>query len=504
MGITAIPTTELTGRTVLRTDLTTFTPETLKADLEALLPLHAYNRDQIRQLQEYLRGWHPELQARVKTTRTDVDNKITVDYAWSITRDIVGYFLGKPIQYTHRKGKWRTQMENLVAVLSAENKALVDYQIAEDCSICGVGYRGVLSEPSPRNGTHLKLLRLEPQDTFVVYPTNPLLPPAYAVTSYEMTKPDQTVVTRYTVYTRNTQFDFEDSSNPTLGMSSAGQNLKLIGSRPISFGGNLPIIEYQNNLWRLGDWEMAIPIMDAIDAVTSDGVNDIQQAVNSVLVVLGANMDEAMFQKLSTNGFLCVSDIPAGVRPEIKFISEAMEAEVGLSMREYLEATLRVIVGVPDRKTRGGGGGDTGDAVFMRDGWQDIDLVATAKEPYFIQAEREALATMLYILDVHKEVQKINPTDIEIHFNRNKTANLQSKAQVWQLLLGQPENPGLAPADALDIAGLTNNVSDVILRREKHVENMRKQRIADEVSSTEDADSSEDDASDAGDEGETD
>jgi len=210
--------------------------------------------------------------------------------------------------------------------------------------------------------------------------------------------------------------------------------------------------------------------MDALDAVTSDGVNDIQQAVNAVLVVLGATMNEEIFATLSKYGFLNVSDIPAGVNPEVKFINQAMDASVGEAMREYLEATLRVIVGVPDRKTRSGGGGDTGDAVFMRDGWQDIDLVAASKEQYFIEAERNALGVMLYILDTFKEVTKLSVTDIEIHFNRNKTSNLQSKAQVFQILSG---GVPLSPADALEMSDLTNNVQDVIIRAEQYQQTLR-------------------------------
>ena len=48
-----------------------------------------------------------------------------------------------------------------------------------------------------------------------------------------------------------------------------------------------------NNLWRMGDWECAVSLIDAIDCVTSDGTNDIQQAVNSVLVALGFELDDA-------------------------------------------------------------------------------------------------------------------------------------------------------------------------------------------------------------------
>ena len=48
------------------------------------------------------------------------------------------------------------------------------------------------------------------------------------------------------------------------------------------------------------------------------------------------------------------------------------------------EEAYKQIIGIPDRKTRGGGGGDTGDAVKLRDGWADIEIVARIKEQYFI------------------------------------------------------------------------------------------------------------------------
>jgi len=479
MTISNIPTAMFSGRTILRTDLTDVKDAaTMKAELERVLPLHTHNRQQIRMLQEYFRGYHPAVQNRVKRTRTDIDNKITVNYAKSFTRDSVGYFLGKPVQYVHRRGSYPRQMDALRGALDAENKALVDYQIAEDCSICGVGYRGIFSESEPRNGTPLKLLRLEPQDTFVVYSSNPIKPPVYAVSQYEM-QGDTSVVTYYNVYTPTQMFVFKDETLNGQDKLTGGE-LAVVSVTDINFGGNLPVVEYQNNMWRLGDWETETALMDAIDFVTSDGVNDIQQAVNSVFVALGFEMTPEAFATLSTHGFLNIANIPPSVTPKADFISQPMNADVGVAMREFLEATLRVIVGVPDRKTRSGGGGDTGDAVFMRDGWQDIDLVATAKEPYFIQAEREALMVMLYILDTNKQnIGSLKATDIEIRFNRNKTANIQSKAQVYTGLTSG--DAPLAPIDALDIADLTNNEADVIMRSESFREEMRQKRITEQA-----------------------
>lgn len=470
MAVTNIPSNKLSGRCMLYTDLgDNFTVAELKADLERIIPQHTYNREQIRYLQEYHRGYHPAIENRQKITRTDIDNRISVNYPTSFTRDIVGYFLGKPIELTHRKGKFHGQMETLRQALIAENKPQVDYEIAADASICGIGYSGTFAEKNPLNGTHLKYIRLDPLNTAVVYSTDPTKGPVYAFTSFEsapsspLSGSAKTVTTTYRVYSHSDCYTFVDeTSNGSDATNGAGLVFK--SKTAFNLGPALPIQAHRNNLWLLGDWEVAIAIMDALDGVVSDGVNDIQQTVNSILVAIGCELTDEVYEKLDAHGMLNIQNVnssPGSVQPTIDFIGRPMDSTIGIAMRDYLEATLRIIVGVPDRKTRGGGGGDTGDAVFMRDGWQDIDLVATAKEPYFIEGERESLANILYILETYNEkTGSIKAEDIEIHFNRNKTVNLQTKAQVFQILT----NTGLDPADALDISDLTTNVTDVIMR----------------------------------------
>ena len=130
--------------------------EKLKEDLEyTILPLHLQNAEEIKYLQDYYKGWHPEIIYRSKETRPEINNRIRLNYAKSFTRDIVSYFLGKPIEYLHREDKWRDAIDKLSDALDAENKNLVDYSIAQNMSICGVGYRGVFTEMDPSNGTHV-------------------------------------------------------------------------------------------------------------------------------------------------------------------------------------------------------------------------------------------------------------------------------------------------------------------------------------------------------------
>jgi SPP1 family phage portal protein len=431
----------------------------MRKELESIMPSFVYNARQIQWLQDYLRGYHPAIETRVKTVRPEIDNRIAVNYPYSITRDIVGYFLGKPIQYTH-KNATDEAIEKLNQILHAENKELVDFEIATDCSVCGIGFRGVFTDPDATNGTRLNLVRLDPRYTFVVYSQSDSSQPVYAVVMYEDAQSESF---RYTVYTTMQMMQFVE---PKAGPEPTGLGLEYVGGSLIYVGGVLPVIEYENNLWRMGDWEVALSLIDALDAVVSDNLNDIQQAVQSILVAMGVELTEEVLAGLANGGVLNVKDVPPGVQPLIEFISNPMDARIGREMRDYLESTLRVIVGVPDRKERPGGGGDTGDAVFMRDGWYDIDLVAAGKEPYFIRGERQAIQAILYVLSTVGEIEALDARDIEIHFNRNKTANIQSKAQVFQTLLAS----GMHPLDALDIANLTNNVNSVILRMQQYAD----------------------------------
>ena len=530
----------------------------LRDELDRVFEIHQHNVEAIRFLSRYYLGEHPAILERKKKIRPDVDNKIVVDYAFSFTRDITGYFLGKSVRYVQRTtaqeleeksdagtddpfeprddagdkpedgvdgkkpaddapqqggdgslpcplddceaDRKRHGVEELNHIFDIENKGQVDWDVAVDMSICGVGYKGVFVDNDARNGTHLSLSHLDPETTFVVYSAGDVKVPMFAVSYWgNNVKHESDKKTFVTVYTQDDQFLFEvDGDLRNYTQLTNASAFRLLSKVPIDFNGSLPIIEYRNNRYGLGDWEVAIPLMDGIDTLASDGVNDVEQFVANVLVAIGIEFDEETQETLNNVGVLNVPQLPPGMEypPDMRYITPQLDAVGASSIREYLESCLRVIVGVPDRKTRGGGGGDTGDAVYMRDGWQDIDLVAANKECWFIQSEREALNVALYVLGTFGEISDIEVTDVEIKFNRNKTSNVQSKAQVLQTLWNI-----LDPVDALDISDLTTNVQDVIIRAEKYQEKRLQQQVAKQnalFSSTDAPDGKDDKKSDFG------
>lgn len=442
--------------------------EKIRLDLEQfIIPMHFFNAAEENYLFEYYAGYHPHIALRVKETRGDIDNKIILNYAKAFTRDIVSYFLGKPIQYVQREQKYREAAQTISNIFDAESKNLVDHNIATNMSICGVGYRGVFPEATGKNGSHAAIVSLDPRFTFVVYSPDKTVGALYCGTFYT-TPPAplaQETKTVYKIYTKTKEYIFECPG--FMGLASV-EGLNLVSAKNANLGGNLPIVDYPNTYMMMGDWESELSLMDALDTMSSDSVNDVEQFVNSILLLQGFELDEATLTSLEQNKILNIPDVPPGVEVVVKYLAEQLDSEGAQKLREYLEATLRAIVGVPDRKNAGSRA-ETGDAMFLSGGWQDLDLVAATKEKFFIDADRKALATLIYILQTFGELDKsVTAPDIEVKFSRTKQVNLQAKAQAYATMVGAAAP--IAPEDALEFADLTNNVTDVIERSEQFAE----------------------------------
>ena len=145
------------------------------------------------------------------------------------------------------------------------------------------------------------------------------------------------------------------------------------------------------------------------------------------------------------------------------------------NLREYLEEAYKTIVGIPDRKTRGGGGGDTGDAGKLRDGWADIEIVARIKESYFKIAKKKQIAVAIKILQLLGMARiDFKTIDLDVKFTRNKNDNLQTKAQAYSTLHGTKT---LDPADSLEICDMTTDVVEVIDRGKKYWEEVAEKNL---------------------------
>lgn len=428
------------------------------------------NKIEINQLIDYYCG---EQNQNYKSSTTDfygkgIENQTTVNYANSTVRTIVGYTYSQGAQITQRKGKHLKDIEKLIDIMGYENSETVDHEAGTMASICGMSYLGLFptaelySDYMP--DYPIVPMFLDPRTTFTICSPELGNPTKLSVSYYVSKEQKKTI---FYAYTDTERYVIECDNTDSFSKNNA----KIIDYDVNPIGLN-PIVLVKNNQFMLGDFELAMDISDALNLLASDSISDVENVIKSLLVIMNAEITGDEAKKARKNRILQLIGQP-GVNVDAKFIYQQLDALGMQNLREYLEEAYKTVVGIPDRKTRSGGGGDTGDAVKLRDGWADIEIVARIKEQYFKIAKKRQLAVAIKVLKMLGMVSdEFRLEDIDIKLPRNKHDNIQSKAQSFSTLMSTGE---VAPEDALSMADMTNDITGVVDRAKKYKEEKGKQ-----------------------------
>lgn len=442
------------GRQRIILDYDEVTPENVIEIMQKALSIHSSNRQDCEYLIDYFLG-DQDILYRPAPETSNINNTTVVNYAYPITRQIVGYTYAGGVELVQKDMDKKDAVNKLSDYYSYENAFYVDICTGLYDSICGVAYQITLpnSMITKDNTPDIPFIyeALDPRNTFVVYSSaigNPQIMSCTISTTNNRQK-------LYTIYTDKYKFTILAMDTKTL----------TIGENPIGMD---PITMVENSLFLTGDWEQAISVMNAQNQVTSDALNDIEGTIKSLLVILGAEFDEtdgeqSDLKKVKDNRILTLT-APGGGNVDAKFISPQLESISVQNIREYLDDARNVITGIPDRSANSSGG-DTGTAVLNRDGWTDIEIVARLKELFFKKAKKRQLAVgikILQMLDLLPE--DLSVLDIEPVIGRHTTDNLSTKTTAFSTLVATGE---LATIDALELSGLTNKTREMVERGEQ-------------------------------------
>jgi SPP1 family phage portal protein len=440
-------------------------PATIKDVIEKAWTDFKRNQIQINKLIEYYLGRQNQ-NSNGSTTDfygKNIENQTTINYASSTVRTIVGYTYSQGAQITQRKGKHLKDIEKLIDVMNYENSETIDHEIGTMASICGMCYMGLFPTPELYSDYMpdypVVPMFLDPRTTFTVCSPKPGNPTILSVSYYVSKEKNKTV---FYAYTDNERYVLECEGQGTFSKNSC--EITDFGRNPMELN---PIVLVRNNQFMLGDFELATEISDALNLLASDSISDVENVIKSLLIIMNAEITADEAEKARKNRILQLIGQP-GQNVDAKFIYQQLDALGIQNLREYLEEAYKTVVGIPDRKTRSGGGGDTGDAVKLRDGWADIEIVARIKEQYFKIAKKKQLAVAIKILKLLGQVSDgFTLEDIDIKMPRNKHDNIQSKAQSYSTLMSTNT---IAPEDALSMADMTNDITGVVERGKKYKE----------------------------------
>lgn len=456
---------ELSGRRKIFVDVEEINENNIEKVVSDVLKIHSDNALEAKYLMDYERGITP-IHKREKEGRSDIDYRINENHAAEIKTFKVGYVFSSPITLVQRavedgydSGEDDKRIAKLNEMLFEEKKSAKDKQLAEDFSICGVGYRMALPKDKGDDGVApFDILPLNPLTTCVAY-SNDVYQRRVLGVSY-VVKADGTL--KIGAYTDTQYFELEGSN--------LGGSLKLKKSDTNGIG-IVPIVEYRADEQRMGCFEKVIDLLDALCILTSDRVNGLSQFVQNILWADNVEVSEEQKEKVRQGGWLFTKS-DSMTKATIQYITQQLDQTSAQSLVDWIYEQILQITGTPARGKSTGG--NTGQAIVLSNGWTIAETAAKNTEIVFKDSEFEFLKVILKILEKDKrvdaEMKTLRLSDIDIKFSRNKTDSLLVKVQALQQMI----DTGVDPLTSFKTVDLFSDPQQVFVDSRPYIEEKRK------------------------------
>ena len=416
------------GRETAYTGVDQITPQNVAQVLSDTIGIHNRNRTLMDYLYRYYKGDQPILY-REKLVRPEVNNKVVENHALETVKFKAGQIHGEPIQYVCKKKKaseeTNEQVDRLNDYLDEANADARNIQLGIYQSAVGTAYKAILREDEWTKDGDLPPFRIfipSPQDVYIVYSSVTGKP----VLSVQILK-DEDNQQYYQCYSSRQYFKIQNGAVTESGING--------------FGG-IPIIEYPNNHDRLSDIEIAITMYDAINKYQSDRLNGVEQFVQALMKFKNCEIDEAEFVKMIKLGAVSVKDVGNGTQSDVDLMTAELNQSESQVAKDDIYNNMLIVEAMPNRQ--GNTGGDTGNAVYLRNGWDFAERDAKLVEAFTKEAEKASARIILNIIRKTSMDVNISTRDFDVKITRNPTDNMLVKAQALDYLFKNKIHPLIA------------------------------------------------------------
>ena len=385
-----------------------------------LIQKHAQERQRLKKLKSYYMGEHAILKHE-RRNKNAPNFKTVANHAKDIADTATGYFMGNAIKYNNTA---EGDLEPLLEAFDGAEIDQVDAQNALNMSIYGRAYEYIYAKEGL---TELDSTSVDPENVFLVYDDSIERKALFAVYYYEI-KDDTKNATKYQaeVFTQNLHYHIvlRDSSTGTT------QNEQV---EPHNLG-QVPIIEYRNNHFAIGDYEQQISLIDAYNSLMGNRVNDKEQAVESILVLYGAqladNLEDAReaMRILAEEGLL---ELPTDAKAD--FLKNALDENATEILRKALKEDIYTFSHVPNLTDENFAGNSSGVAMEFK--LLGLEMITKTKEANYKRGIRQRISIFAHYLGMQQialEAHSIVP-----QFSRGLPKNLLELSQVINNLEGK-------------------------------------------------------------------
>ncbi|MFU2203598.1 phage portal protein [Streptococcus pluranimalium] len=341
--------------------------------LKRYVSRHKTQLERLKELKRYYLGDNNIKYRPDKTDQFAADNRIASDFAKYITIFEQGYMLGNPVEYKNEDNSIQKKIDDFISVINEEYHNI---ELMTDLSIYGRAYELLATykqdESSP---VQIKLYKLDPQQTFVVYDDTHERNSLFGVNYYSVDYGDGHKKEVYVVYTNDKVYTYNDDNQETTGMH-------LVDDEDHFFNG-VPINEYSNNSDRTGAFENVLDAIDAYDLSQSELANFQQDSNDAILVITGnpyTGADEEDFLedgRINPNGRLAISigykkakililddnPNPSGANPDAYYLKKEYDATGAEAYKNRLVKDILRFTFTPDSTDENFAGTQTGEAM---------------------------------------------------------------------------------------------------------------------------------------------
>lgn len=396
-----------------------FDEKNIKKELVVkLIREHEKQLPRFKKLKKYYLGEHDILSK--KRSKNKPNYKPVCNHAKDIADTSTGYFMGNTISYSNSED---TDIDELLIAFDNAEVDESDHDNALDMAIYGVAYEYIYAR---ENENILDIKSLEVENTFIVYDDSIEQQPLFGV-YYFKRKENKADTETYQAVIMTKQFVYS--------IVLEGKEKGVISDKPIPHNmGDIPIIEYKNNKYSIGDFEQQIGLIDSYNSLTANRINDKEQFIDSILVLYGARLGDDEEESIKAMESLAEHKL-LELHPEARaeYLSKTLNENEVETLRNAVKQDIYTFSHIPNLTDENFAGNSSGVAMEFK--LLGLEMITKIKQRYYVKGLKKRIklfANYLGLTQIAIDANSIIP-----NFSRSLPKNLLEISQIVSNLDGK-------------------------------------------------------------------
>lgn len=396
-----------------------FDEKNIKKELVVkLIREHEKQLPRFKKLKKYYLGEHDILSKQ--RSKNKPNYKPVCNHAKDIADTSTGYFMGNTISYSNSED---TDIDELLIAFDNAEVDESDHDNALDMAIYGVAYEYVYAR---ENENILDIKSLEVENTFIVYDDSIEQQPLFGV-YYFKRKENKADTETYQAVIMTKQFVYS--------IVLEGKEKGVISDKPTPHNmGDIPIIEYKNNKYLIGDFEQQIGLIDSYNSLTANRINDKEQFIDSILVLYGARLGDDEEESIKAMESLAEHKL-LELHPEARaeYLSKTLNENEVETLRNAVKQDIYTFSHIPNLTDENFAGNSSGVAMEFK--LLGLEMITKIKQRYYVKGLKKRIKLFANYLGLTQIA--IDANSIVPHFSRSLPKNLLEISQIVSNLDGK-------------------------------------------------------------------